>query len=46
MHLLFSALSLTGEEVEETELPGLASDLQTFYCANGIGGAVIQVGIS
>lgn len=38
-----TALSLTGEEVEETELPGLASDLQTFYCANGIGGVVIQI---
>ena len=27
-------LTLTGEEVEETEIPGFLSDQQTFYCAN------------
>jgi len=27
-------LTLSGEEVEETEIPGFASDLQTFLCSN------------
>jgi DNA damage-binding protein 1 len=27
-------LTLTGEEVEETEIPGLLNDQQTFHCAN------------
>lgn len=27
-------LTLTGEEVEETDIPGFLSDQQTFYCAN------------
>ena len=40
---LFSALSLSGEEVEETELPGLAVDCQTFFCANVVEDSVIQV---
>lgn len=38
-----SALSLSGEEVEETELPGLAVDYQTFFCANVIENCIIQV---
>ena len=39
----YSALSLASEEVEETELPGLAVDQQTFYCDNVTGEAIIQV---
>lgn len=27
-------LTLTGEEVEETDIPGFLSDQQTFHCAN------------
>jgi DNA damage-binding protein 1 len=27
-------LTLTGEEVEETEIPGLINDQQTFHCGN------------
>ena len=27
-------LTLSGEEVEETEIEGFLSDQQTFYCAN------------
>ena len=37
-------LSLRGEEVEETEIPGLAADQQTFYCGNVIGKRILQVG--
>ncbi len=40
---LSSALSLSGEEVEETVLPGLAVDCQTFFCANVIENSIIQV---
>jgi hypothetical protein len=36
-------LSLCGEEVEETEIAGLASDQQTFHCSNVAGAKVIQV---
>lgn len=38
-------LSLRGEEVEETEIPGLAADQQTFYCGNVIGKRILQVGV-
>lgn len=36
-------LSLTGEEVEETEIAGFASDQQTFYCGNVQHNQIIQV---
>ena len=38
-----SVLSLKGEEVEETEVPGLVSDQQTFFCGNVAGKNVVQV---
>ena len=37
-------LSLKGEEVEETEIEGLAADQQTFLCANVSWNRIIQVG--
>ena len=40
------ALRLAGEEVEETELPALVTDQQTFYCSNVTGNAIIQVHIN
>ncbi|EDW42362.1 GM24084 [Drosophila sechellia] len=36
-------LTLSGEEVEETEIPGFASDLQTFLCSNVDYDQLIQV---
>ena len=39
----FSALSLAGEEVEETELLGLANNQQTIYCSNLSGNTIVQV---
>lgn len=36
-------LTLNGEEVEETEIPGFLSDQQTFYCSNVAFDQVIQV---
>uniref|UniRef100_U5EVD6 DNA damage-binding protein 1 n=1 Tax=Corethrella appendiculata TaxID=1370023 RepID=U5EVD6_9DIPT len=36
-------LALTGEEVEETEIPGFLSDQQTFFCANVDFNQIIQV---
>ncbi|TDG48387.1 hypothetical protein AWZ03_005132 [Drosophila navojoa] len=36
-------LTLSGEEVEETEIPGFASDLQSFLCANVEYDQLIQV---
>ena len=36
-------LTLTGEEVEETEIPGFLSDQQTFYTGNVEFGQIIQV---
>ncbi|KAF2894969.1 hypothetical protein ILUMI_11202 [Ignelater luminosus] len=36
-------LSLNGEEVEETEIAGFASDQQTFYCGNVTHEQIIQV---
>ena len=41
--LLCSVLSLKGEEVEETEVPGLVSDQQTYFCGNVAGKNVVQV---
>lgn len=40
---VYSTLNLNGEEVEETELGGIATDQQTFYCSNVIGQALLQV---
>ncbi|XP_013110760.1 DNA damage-binding protein 1 [Stomoxys calcitrans] len=36
-------LTLTGEEVEETDIPGFLSDQQTFHCANVDHDQIIQV---
>lgn len=36
-------LTLTGEEVEETDIPGFVSDQQTFHCANVDYEQIIQV---
>ncbi len=36
-------LSLSGEEVEEAELEGLAADQQTYHCANVGGKRILQV---
>ena len=35
---------LSGEEVEETELPGFVDNQQTFYCGNVAHQQLIQVG--
>lgn len=37
---------LSGEEVEETELPGFVDNQQTFYCGNVAHHQLIQVRIS
>ena len=36
---------LSGEEVEETELPGFVDNQQTFYCGNVAHQQLIQVHI-
>lgn len=36
-------LMLSGEEVEETELPGFVDNQQTFYCGNVAHHQLIQV---
>nr|CAD7197866.1 unnamed protein product [Timema douglasi] len=36
-------LTLNGEEVEETEIPGILSDQQSFYCGNVSHQQIIQV---
>ena len=36
-------LTLTGEEVEETEIPGFLSDQQTFFTGNVEFGQIVQV---
>ena len=36
-------LTLTGEEVEETEIAGFSADQQTFYTGNVIYGQIVQV---
>ena len=40
-----SVLSLKGEEVEETELDGIAADQQTHFCANVAGNKILQVSL-
>lgn len=34
---------LNGEEMEETEIPGLVADQQTFFCGNVGTDAILQV---
>ena len=36
-------LALTGEEVEETEIPGFDDNQQTYFCGNVTGDQIIQV---
>ena len=36
-------LMLSGEEVEETEVPGFDSDQQTFFCGNVAHNQILQV---
>ena len=38
-----SILTLHGEEVEETDIPGFQSDKQTFFCGNVNNELIIQV---
>lgn len=38
-----TVLSLRGEEVEETEIAGLATDRQTFFCGNIPGKKIVQI---
>jgi len=40
----FRILALSGEEVEETEIPGFDDNQQTYFCGNVTGDQVIQVG--
>ena len=42
-HVCGRVLSLRGEEVEETELDGIAADQQTHFCANVAGNKILQV---
>ena len=41
--LLYRILALTGEEVEETEIPGFDDNQQTYFCGNVTGDQIIQV---
>lgn len=41
--LFFRILALTGEEVEETEIPGFDDNQQTYFCGNVTGDQIIQV---
>lgn len=45
LNCVFSSrvLMLSGEEVEETELPGFVDNQQTFYCGNVAHNQLIQV---
>ena len=36
-------LTLSGEEVEETEIPGLNGEKQTYFCGNTVGNHLLQV---
>ena len=36
-------LTLNGEEVEETEIPGLNGNKQTYFCGNVVGQQMVQV---
>ena len=39
----FRVLMLNGEEMEETEIPGLTADQQTFFCGNVGKDSVLQI---
>ena len=39
----FRVLMLNGEEMEETEIPGLIADQQTFFCGNVGKDSVLQI---
>jgi len=39
----FRVLTLNGEEVEETDIPGFVSDQQSFFCGNVDHDQIIQV---
>lgn len=39
----YRVLTLNGEEVEETEIPGLNGDKQTYFCGNAVGNHLLQV---
>ena len=41
----FRVLMLSGEEVEETELPGFEGDQQSFYCGNVAHKQLLQVNL-
>ena len=41
--LYHRVLTLNGEEVEETEIPGLNGDKQTYFCGNTVGNHLLQV---
>lgn len=41
--VVFRVLMLSGEEVEETELPGFVDNQQTFFCGNVAHQQLIQV---
>ena len=43
LNSLFRVLMLSGEEVEETELPGFEGDQQSFYCGNVAHKQLLQV---
>ena len=40
---LFRVLTLNGEEVEETDIPGLNGNKQTYFCGNVVGQQLVQV---
>lgn len=40
---IYRILALTGEEVEETEIPGFDDNQQTYFCGNVTGDQIIQV---
>ena len=40
---ILSVLSLSGEEVEETEIPGFDDNQQTFFSGNVTGDQIVQV---
>lgn len=43
MFVLCRVLMLNGEEMEETEIPGLISDQQTFFCGNVGSDSILQI---
>ena len=43
LRVVARVLTLNGEEVEETEIPGLNGNKQTYFCGNVVGHQLIQV---